>query len=102
MSGVGKTKHIGIGSIRLDTSIPTFNESCVVTVELTHNGKKKLKQGRVTMKALLMTNVVRNRPAVLHISNMFAKDLVDTGTMVDGQDPCLQLRLNDEVFTTER
>ena len=103
MSGSGKAKHIGVGVIRLDAAVPKFDLPCTAVVELIHYGKKELKKGQISLKAILMTsNVVRNRPAVLKLSNMIAKDLVDTGTMVDGQDPCLQLRLNDEVFTTER
>ena len=104
MSGSGVSKHIGSCLLRLETVVPKYDVPVEIVVELTHYGKKKeVQQGRVTMKAILMTgNVVRNRPAVLKLFSLFAKDLMDTGTMVDGQDPCLQISLNDEIFTTER
>lgn len=93
--------QIGKGMFRFDS----FNRDIFqIDVNLTHIGKRsQLMQGRVSLKAAMKKiSVIRNRPMVLKLSDLLAKEMVNTGTMFDGQDPCLQIEINSQIYMTSR
>lgn len=112
---MGGIKHIGIGKFVLKSVVTEIlvknGQEIEFTIQL-ENTTKKLKKGSVTMTALAKTYVppksfkkfvpTFGSHLKLEISKFSAINLFDTGTFLDKQDPCLQIKISQNSFTTVR
>ena len=93
--------QIGRGTFRFDN---TNRDISLIDINLAHfSNRNQIMQGKVSLNAAMKKiSVVRNRPLILKVSDLVATEMVDTGSMFDGQDPCLQLGIIGQIYTTAR
>ena len=113
----GSRTHLGKGVVPLRSLLPvaTRMETTDIKILLTNN-KSNQQKGFVLLKGHLSVPKVeekkpptlfkpyegRSQTLTLIVDQMEAKELVDTGGMLDKQDPALQIKIGKQVYSTQR
>ena len=119
-SVTGSSTHIGEGMMTIsdiltssnNTETPDNSYTATATINLDHHkkGSNDIHQGKVTFQ-LLLTKIAAVKPVLklslpaytMKISDIRAIDLVNTGNLLDKQDPSVSLKIGDKYnFKTER
>lgn len=123
-SATGHKCHIGIGQVVLRNAIPQLDQLCTFIVDLTYRSKKKEEQkGKVILKGILHSGKIpavtagppkieattttasqseSNSVYLLTVNDFYAKDLTNTGSFLDSQDPSLTVTVGKSKFSTLR
>ena len=127
---MGMTSHIGEGKVLLSATMRKLDELVQIEIPLVHHGRKgDVNQGKVIFngkleltsleapKAATPSNetatasstsslpplqLPAGRSGCLRVSDISVKDLVNLGSMLDGQDPCVRFRIGKDTQITSR
>lgn len=123
-SASGNKVHVGMGQVILKNAIPKMDQPQTVLIDLTYRSKKKEEQkGKVIFNGILHSgkipiatvgppkNVVATTTGsqnespsayLLSVKDFYAKDLANTGNILDAQDPSLTVIIGKSKFNTQR
>ena len=126
----GSKVHVGKGSVSLKSVLPSAEHKVLFIIDLVHVDKKKeVRKGKVILHGILRsieeipqkqstpviepleadpiqpplaTAIAPTEAYLLTVDDFHAKDLTDTGTFYDPQDPSLTVIVGKSKFSTSR
>lgn len=123
-SATGNKAHLGLGQVVLKNAIPRLDQQTTFIVDLIYRSKKKEEQkGKVVLKGILHSGEIpvatagppkieadsttasqreSNSVYLLTVKDFYAKDLTNTGSILDSQDPSLTVTVGKSKFSTVR